>query len=392
MLNTDQISTAMREENLNAWLFSNLHHRDPVSDRILEIPRSVTNTRPWIFLAHQDGKAEKLVHVIERKILDHLPGNKREYASRSQFLRHLRDMAAGLQQVAAHFSPELPAISFLDHGTASLLQDCGFSLHSASSLIQRVLGGLDQAGIDSHRRAAEHLYNIVAAVWERIGKEMRSAGTVWETTVQGWILGMFEELGLITDSAPIVAVGPHSGDPHYSPATGDSEHGAPLQYGQVLQLDLWAKERAAGAIYADISWVGFLDSRIPQQIETVFNTVVEAREQAFNFIDQSLAAGTAVSGAQVDREVRRLIEDRGYGANLRHRTGHGIDEEVHGFGVNLDSVEFPDPRSLLEGSCFSIEPGLYLDDFGMRTEIDVYIAGGRPVISGKKPQFQLLRF
>jgi Xaa-Pro aminopeptidase len=160
----------------------------------------------------------------------------------------------------------------------------------------------------------------------------------------------------------------------------------------VLQLDLWAKENVPGSIYADISWVGVLDTVVSQIAETVFRTVVEARELAVRFIGQSLAGGTSVSGQEVDREVRSFIERSGYGANLRHRTGHGIDQEVHGFGVNLDSVEFPDSRLLLEGSCFSVEPGLYLDEFGMRSEVDVYISGGKPVVSGKKPQSELLRF
>jgi Xaa-Pro aminopeptidase len=392
MLNTEQASTAMLEENLSAWLFSNFHHKDPISDRILAVRPGATNSRPWIYLLRQDESAEKLVHTIENKILDHLPGRKRVYASRQQFLSHLREMADGLAKVACHVSRELPTISHLDHGTAQLLEDCGFTLCSASILIQRVLGGLDQAGIESHRRAADHLYDIVAEVWRRLRKEMRSGCPVWETTVQGWILGMFEDLDLTSDSPPIVAVGENSADPHYSPEAESSGRGAELRPGAVLQLDLWAKEKAPGSVYADISWVGVLDTRIPRTAETVFGTVVRARELAVSFIGQSLAAGQSISGERVDREVRTFLERSGYGANLRHRTGHGIDQEVHGFGVNLDSVEFPDSRLLLEGSCFSVEPGVYLDDLGMRSEINAYISGGKPVVSGKKPQFELLHF
>ncbi|MBN2553138.1 MAG: aminopeptidase P family protein [Spirochaetales bacterium] len=392
MLKTEQISTAMQEENLDAWLFSNFHHNDPVSDRVLEVPAGSTNSRPWVYLLRRDGSAEKLVHVIESRILDHLPGSKRVYASRRQYLSNLRELAAGVQRVACNFSPELPAVSFLDHGTARLLEDCGFTLSSAAALIQRVLGGLDRAGIGSHRRAADHLYGIVAEVWERLRRQMRSDKPIWETTVQGWIMGMFEELDLETDSPPIVAAGRHSADPHYSPESSDAGRGGVLQSGAVLQLDLWAREKTPGAIYADISWVGVLDTRVAQEPEAVFRTVVEARELALKFIGRSLAAGRSVSGQRVDQEVRLFLERCGYAANLRHRTGHGIDEQVHGFGVNLDNVEFPDPRLLLEGSCFSVEPGLYLEEFGMRSEIDAYISGGRPVVSGKKPQFELLHF
>jgi Xaa-Pro dipeptidase len=392
MLNTEQAAAAMFEENLSAWLFSNFHHKDPISDRVLSVPPEATNSRPWIYLLRQDESAEKLVHTIENKILDHLPGQKRIYASRQQFLSHLREMAAGLTRVACNFSGEIPAISHIDHGTVEVLEDCGFSLAPASTLIQRVLGGLDKAEIDSHRRAADHLYDIVAEVWQRLRKEMRSAVPVWETTVQGWILGMFEELGLTTDSPPIVAAAENSADPHYSPEAGAAGRGALLATGAVLQLDLWAKEKASGSVYADISWVGLLDTTVPGIVESVFKTVAQARELAVSFIGRSLAAGQSVSGERVDREVRTFLERSGYGANLRHRTGHGIDQEVHGFGVNLDSVEFPDSRLLMEGSCFSVEPGVYLDDFGMRSEINVYISGGRPVVSGKQLQSEVLHF
>jgi Xaa-Pro aminopeptidase len=251
---------------------------------------------------------------------------------------------------------------------------------------------LDKAEIDSHRRAADHLYDIVAEVWQRLRKEMRSAVPVWETTVQGWILGMFEELGLTTDSPPIVAAAENSADPHYSPGAAAAGRGALLATGAVLQLDLWAKEKASGSVYADISWVGLLDTTVPGAVESVFQTVAQARELAVSFIGRSLAAGKSVSGERVDREVRTFLERSGYGANLRHRTGHGIDQEVHGFGVNLDSVEFPDSRLLMEGSCFSVEPGVYLDDFGMRSEINVYISGGKPVVSGKQLQSEVLHF
>ncbi len=382
----------MLEENLSAWLFYNLYHKDPISDRILNVSPTAVNTRPWIYLLRRDGSAEKLVHGVEEKILDHLAGRKRIYSSRQQFLSHLKEMAGGSQQVACQFSSELPGISFLDHGTARLLQDCGFTLTGASSMIQRLLGVLDQEGIDSHLRAADHLYDIVEEVWKRLRKEMRSGTPVWETTVQGWILGLFEELDLTTDSAPIVAVGDHSADPHYSPEVGSSGRGAVLKSDSVLQLDLWAKEKKNGAIYADISWVGVLGTRITQQVEAVFRSVVEAREAALRFIEKSLSGGRGVSGQQVDRQVRAFVEQSGYGEYLRHRTGHAIGEEVHGFGVNLDSVEFPDPRLLLEGSCFSIEPGLYLEEFGLRSEIDVYISSGKPAVSGKTPQYELLYF
>jgi Xaa-Pro aminopeptidase len=202
---------------------------------------------------------------------------------------------------------------------------------------------------------------------------------------------MLEEMdrrGLVTGHPPSVAAGVNSGNPHYDFTGG----GSPVREGDVIQLDLWAKEKTPAAIYGDISWVGVFANAAAAETEQCFADLVSAREGACRFIEMELAAGREVSGAMVDRETRKMLTARGYGEALKHRTGHGIDTECHGSGVNMDSVEFPDSRLLLEGACFSLEPGLYFSGFGMRTEIDVYIARGRPVISGKKHerQFKLL--
>ncbi len=392
MTDISRASTALREENLDAWLFYSHHHRDPVTDRVLSVPRQAFNTRPWIYLLRRDGSAAKLVHSIEARILDHLPGEPRVFTSREQFLQNLKELSGGLQRTACQFSTELPQLSFIDHGTARVLEACGFHLASSAPLIQRFLGVLSAGGVESHRRAAGALYAIVEEVWQRLRREMRGESPLWESTVQGWILSLFEERGLHTDSAPIVAAGPHSADPHYSPDTSGSRGGAVLCRGDVLQLDLWAKDRAPGSIYADISWVGVLESRVPAEVQRAFQAVLQARELAVRLIGDSLEAGESPTGEQVDRRVRAFLQEAGYGDCLRHRTGHGIVEELHGFGVNLDSVEFPDRRRLLEGSCFSVEPGVYLASFGVRSEINVYISAGRPVVSGGKPQTELLVF
>jgi len=395
MADLDRAKRAVADEGLGGWLFLNQFHKDPIADRILEIPVERHNTRPWLYLLPAGGEPVKLVHAIEAGLLDHLPGQRRVYASREQFVAALRELAgvsAGRQETAAQFSEELPAVSYLDHGMALLLERCGFRLRSSAALVQRLLGVLDAGGIASHERAAVKLYAIVAEVWGRIGTTLRQGGGLGEGTVQGWMLCLFEEQGLVTDSAPVVAVGRHSADPHYEP----EGEGAALEPGAVLQLDLWAKERAAGGVYADISWVGVLGPEVADEVSRAFAAVRDARELAVRFIADHLAAGQPPEGRQVDQAVRSFLVEAGYGPHLRHRTGHAIDQRVHGFGANLDSVEFPDSRRLLEGACFSVEPGVYLPGFpgsagfGVRTEVDVYIAGGRPVVSGGRPQAQCL--
>jgi Xaa-Pro aminopeptidase len=389
---------AIAEEKLGGWLFFNVHHKDIISDRILDISPAATNTRPWLYLIRSDGKEQKLVHAIEAGILDHLPGDTTVYGSWEVLVETLKCWSDGLGPAAAQFSPDLPAISFLDHGQALLLEECGFELCSSVDLIQLFLGVLDEEGIRSHEQAADKLYLIVDKIWQRIQREMcrdeAITVAVTEGQVQDWILALFDQMGLISDSPPLVAAGPNSADPHYSPpqssASSGETRGAVLKRGHVLQLDLWAREDRANSIYADISWVGILDTHVPEECGAVFDVLCQARNLAVAFIEERW--GEPLKGQDVDRAVRRFLKECGYGAYLKHRTGHGIDTQVHGFGVNLDDVEFPDSRKLLEGSCFSVEPGLYLTEFGMRTEIDVYVRNGRPVVSGGTPQNELLTF
>ena len=378
---------ALADEGLGGWLFYNLQHRDRIADRVLGIPDSVHNTRPWVYLARAQGEPLKLVHLIEQRILDSLPGERRTYASRTEFLAGLRELAQEPGPVACQFSTELPVLSYLDHGTASLLEQCGFSLRSSQALIQRFLGVLDEEGARSHEAAAAHLYDIVTRVWEQVRSQLRAGRSPNEADVQGWILDQFRARDLATESAPVAAVGEHSADPHYEPPSSGS---APLEEGQVLLLDLWARQDRPGAVYADITWVGMLGPRAPEPVAQAFGAVARARDEGLSFIAEALRRGEQPAGAEVDRRVRAALQQAGYGAWLQHRTGHAIDAQLHGFGANLDSVEFPDPRRLIEGSCFSVEPGVYLRGFGVRSEVNVLIRGGVAVVTGGRPQAELL--
>ncbi len=402
---------AIAEEGLSGWLFSNLRHRDAISDRILEIPKASHNTRPWIYLVPPHGQPVRLVHAIEAGILDHLPGRKLAYDSRESFRQGLREMGAteiageagGKRRaprraetvadgkVAAQFSPDLPVLSFLDHGTAQLLKSCGFKLVSSASLIQRFLGVLGPEGIESHEEAAHRLYAIVSQVWARLRVTFRerlesNRRPLTEGEVQRWIAELFERDGLESDFPPLVAAGRNTADPHYTPQGA----GEPLLPGEVVQLDIWARRKEPGSIYADISWVGVLAAEPPIEVKRAFEAVRDARELAVSTIAAGLKAGTGVRGMDVDRAVRAFLKSRGFGEALRHRTGHAIDSEVHGYGVNLDSTEFPDDRLILEGSCFSVEPGVYPGPFGVRTEIDAYVRRKKLIVSGGAAQVDLL--
>jgi Xaa-Pro aminopeptidase len=387
MLDIEKPRTAIREEGLSAWLLVNVFHRDEIADTVLDVPAHKTNTRPWVCILFPDKPPLKIVHCVEASILDHVPGHSIAYSTREELTAALsRNLPRGAT-VAADFSRTIPVGSFLDHGTALFVEECGSQLVPAENIIARCLGTLDSEGLKSHEEAAEVLYAVVDETWalvrDRLGRGRR---VLHEGELRDSILRRFSDAGLVTDGSPIVGAGVHSSDPHYTIEGA----GAEVKPGDVVQLDIWARKDSAGAVYADISWIGVAAREpSPEQLRA-FDAVVSAREAAVATLVTALKEGTAVRGTDVDAAARGTLVALGYGDFLRHRTGHSIGGRVHGFGVNLDSVEFPDTRAIPEGSCFSIEPGVYLPEFGMRTEVDCVIRGGKLEVTGRERQQTLL--
>jgi Xaa-Pro dipeptidase len=379
-----ELREAIRSSGLDGWLFHNFRHRDTLSDAILGLDGEGMNTRRWVYALAADSPAVKVVHAIERGALASLPGREIVYDSYAGFIDALSSVKPG--RWACHVSETLPIVSTMDAGTYILLRSLGIEPVDASPLVQRVFGILSEAGISSHEAAAVKLYGVVAGAWALISSAHRDGRILREGDVRDWILGEFASLGLVTDHPPIVAAGMSSADPHYS-AIGA---GRAFEEGDPVQLDIWAKETGAESIYADISWVGaFSRERLPA-LERGAADAFALRDEALAFIAEGLGRGKSPTGRDVDARVREIAASRGLAGALRHRTGHGIDRECHGSGVNLDSVEFPDDRPILPGSCFSIEPGLYFERRGFRTEIDAYRLGDGIRVSGGRPQDTLL--
>jgi Xaa-Pro dipeptidase len=386
MLDVARTARAIREAGLSGWLFYNQFHRDEISDLALGIPRSTHNSRPWAYLVPAEGVPTRIVHAIEPGILEGLPGRLVRCTARADLFAALGAALEANARVAAQYSTSFPVCSFLDHGTALAVEALGVRLVPSDELVVDCLGTLGPEDADSHRRAALALHGVVRSAWERIRSTLASGNVVREADVQEWIAGLVAGAGLETDGPLLVAAGEASADPHYEPAG----RGRRLCDGDVVQLDLWAREPGGQSVFADISWVGVLADRPTAEQERVFDAVVSARETAAAFIADRLAGGLAVAGDAADRAARGRIEALGFAAGLRHRTGHSIGTRVHGYGVNLDSVEFPDHRTLREGSCFSIEPGIYLERFGMRTEVDGIVSAGRLELTGGPRQQRLL--
>jgi Xaa-Pro aminopeptidase len=381
----DRIQEAIRREKLDGWLFCNFHHRDRLADEILHINRDDTNSRLWVYAVPAEGEPTGIINAVEPNILDKLPGQKRVYFGRDEFLAILKPL--GGKRWGVHVSDTLIMVSYLDRGTAAVLESAGLELASAAGLVQRFKGLLDGEGIASHERAAAALYDIIEQTWETARKAYVDKKPLSEGDLLQVMTTAIEGRGLITDHAPIIAAGANAGNPHYK-STGA---GAPIRDGDVVQFDLWAKEKAPGAIYADIAWVGVFAPAPSAEQERTFKELVSVRESVYEHIAGELAAGRTISGAMADAKARAALVSLGYRSAMKHRTGHGIDTQCHGSGVNIDSWEFPDPRPILEGSCFSLEPGIYFPNFGMRTEVNVYIKASRAIISqGDRRQFSLL--
>jgi Xaa-Pro dipeptidase len=377
---------AIREEGLSAWLFYNVFHRDEIAELVLEVPADRSNTRPWVCILFPDRQPVKIAHVIEPAILGHLPGETILYSTRDEFSRAVACVLPPGGKVAADYSTGIPVGSFLDHGMALFLQSLGATLVSAEGLVARYLGTIDRQGRESHERAGRVLHAAIHEAWSELASAMRAGRAVHEGEVRDWIARRLADAGLEYEGHPVAGGGRHTADPHFAV----SGSGAAFGKRDVVQFDVWAREKSHGAVYADISWLGVCAPAPTPAQKQVFETVIEAREAAFSFLERGFAQGTPVRGADVDRVTRAVLVRRGFQTGIRHRTGHSIGTRVHGFGVNLDSVEFPDERLITDGSCFSIEPGIYLEQFGMRTEIDCCIRDGRPEVTGGERQTALL--
>ena len=379
----DSISKAVADENksnsLGGWIFTNFSHRDSLTDTLLSLDSSVVSTRRWIYVVNSDGSFSKIVHAIEQHNLDSLPGEKiLVYSSQKTLIDALTSCLDKTKRYAILSDPDIPVISTVDGGFVSLLSGLGFTTCSAATLIQRSKGILSEERILSHERAASLLYLTVYETWSFISDHYKTDKELTERAVCDFILSEFDKYNLITDHPPIVAFGSNSGNPHYEVPDTKS---ATAYKGDVIQLDIWAKEKnVPDSIYADISWVGVYDKEPSSEVSALFNTVCKARDIVKTTLEDN--ENREITGAELDAKVRSVITDAGFIDSVKHRTGHGIDTNCHGSGVNLDSTEFPDKRRILEYSCFSVEPGLYFDKYGFRTEIDIYIKDGKPVISG----------
>jgi Xaa-Pro aminopeptidase len=375
------IQAALRERNIDAWLFYDHHHRDPIAYRVLGLPDGLMVTRRWYYLIPAKGDPVKLVHKIEAGHLDTLPGAKTQYAGWQELFDGLKHMLAAHRDVAMQYSPNniVFTISMVDAGTADMIRGLGKNIVSAADLIAQFEATWTEEQIRSHFEARDAIDAINAEAFREIGRRVRNGGTC-EHEIQQWILEAFARENLVTADYPVVAVNANSGNPHYDPSP---DHPAPIREGDFVLLDIWGKKNRPGAVYYDITWVGFVGSSPSDRQREVFRIVSEARDLGVKTVKDAIAARRSISGFHVDQVVRGFIKSAKYGDYFIHRTGHSIGTEVHSNGANMDDLEIHDERRILPNSCFSIEPGIYLPEFGVRLEVDVLVRAASAEVTGK---------
>jgi Xaa-Pro dipeptidase len=374
----------LKAAKLDGWLFYDFRGRDPIAHRILQLPPTM-RTRRWFYFVPTKGAPRKLVHKIESESLAALPGETLYYAAQSELQENLAKLVGDAQSIAMQYSPRnaIPYVSMVDAGTVELVRSVGPKIFSSADLVQKYEACWTTEQLESHLAAGEGVDRIIREAFQVAAKGARDGKPLTEFDLKQWILREFDAAGVTTEEGPDVAVGPNASDPHYGPVEGKS---ASIREGELLLLDVWAKKKTPGSVYYDVTWTGFLGVKVPEEYAKVFGVVREARDKAVELIRSSIAKGKPLQGWQVDNAARSVINGAGYGEYFFHRTGHSIGESVHGNGVNMDGLETHDSRHLIPRTCTSIEPGIYLREFGIRSEVNVYIGEREARVTGAVQQ------
>jgi Xaa-Pro aminopeptidase len=379
------VQAALAADGVDGWLLYDFRGLNPIATAVTHINDQGGHlaTRRWFYLIPATGEPRGLVHAIEKNCLAHLPGATERYAGRTQLEAGLARLLTGVRRVAMEYSPScaIPYVARVDAGTVELVRQSGAEVVSSGDLVQRFSTVWDAPAIASHRDASERLHRVKDRAFDAVARRLREGVATTEYDIQQLMAGWFRDEGLISDADPMVSVGPNAGNPHYLPTA--SVHRA-IRRDDLVLLDLWGKLDAPGAVFADITWMGYTGRAVPERFGRAFATIRDARDAAVELVQSSVRAGRELRGWEVDRAAMTVLRDAGYADNILHRTGHSLGTTVHGNGVNMDDYETHDDRRLLAGSGFTIEPGVYFDDFGVRTEINMVVAPRDAAVTGPR--------
>lgn len=389
MFDLNAIQQAILDNHLDGWLLYDFRGLNILARRVVGLPADAHVTRRWFYFIPAKGEPKKLQHRIEPHVLDHLPGSAKPYLKWQELEAGVQELLKDSRRVAMEYVPRNanPYVSRVDAGTVELVRSFGVEVVPSGDLVQQFEATWDDEQWAMHLEAAKHTRSTFDAAFDVLRERTRNGGTVHETEIQQVILDHFKKHGLITDSAPIVGVGPHSGDPHYSPQPGPE---GIIRTGDFVLIDLWAKLDKPRSVYSDLTRTCFLGKDVPQKYRDIFNIVAAGRDAAIARVKDAFASGQPLQGWQVDDAARSVIEKAGYGEYFVHRTGHSIGQETHGNGANMDGLETKEERRVLPRTCFSVEPGIYLKEFGIRSETNVFVdKNGRVHVTGGDVQTEI---
>jgi len=381
----EEIQAALEEEHLDGWLFFDHHQRDPLAYRILKLSPAAVTTRRWYYFIPADGEPKGLVHAIESGVLAGLPGEIRKYSGWPAQLDGLRHLLAGSRKIAMQYSPNcsIPYVSLVDGGTIELVRGVGVEIATSADLVQLFEARWSAEQLDMHLEAGRRVDRIRAEAFQKIASDLGAGQTITEWDVNRFVRAGFAASGLVTDHGPIVAVNANMSNPHYEPESAGSRE---IRKGDAVLIDMWAKLDQPHAVFYDITWTGYCGASPPTALQNIFDVVRDARDSAVRRVQTAIPRGELLHGFDVDDAARAYIKDRGFGDYFVHRTGHSIGEEVHGTGANMDNLETHDERRIIARTCFSVEPGVYLPEFGIRSEVNVYVGATEALVTGEVQQ------
>jgi len=386
-LDVGAVQAALAADGIDGWLLYDFRGLNPLATDVTGVGRQGGHlaTRRWYYLIPATGEPRGLVHKIEKNSLAHLPGTSARYAGRDQLESGLRTLLAGMRKVAMEYSPgcAIPYVARVDAGTIELVRQSGVDVVSSGDLIQRFSTVWDEDALASHRQASDKLYRVKDLAFEAAARRLRDRVATTEYDIQQLMVGWFRDEGLLSTDEPNVSAAENSGNPHYLPTA--TSHRA-IRADEILLLDLWGKLNRPGAVFADITWMGFTGRNVPERLVRAFAAIRDARDAGVELVQQSMRAGRDLRGWEVDRAASQVLKDAGYADAILHRTGHSLGESVHGNGVNMDDYETHDDRRLIPGTGFTIEPGVYFDDFGVRTEINMTVSARDAAVTGPLQQ------
>ena len=389
-MNLDAIQTALRESAVDGWLFYDHHHRDPIAHRILSLDPNAHITRRWYYFIPASGEPRKLVHRIEQARLDALPGAKTQYSSWQELHAGLENLLQNQKKIAMQYSPnnDIMYVSMVDAGTVEFLRSLGKEIVTSADLVSQFEAVLTEDQIASHSAAQRAIDLILVGAWAEIARCLRppsggGTGHFTEFDLVVWLREAMHREGLVWENGPDVSVNANTSDQHYEPT---AEHASPIRESDFLLIDIWGRLDTPTSVYYDVTWTGVVGREPAKKEQLVFDTVRRARDAAIETVEKAFAENRPIAGFEADDAARAVIREAGFGDFFVHRTGHNIAHEIHGSGAHLDNLETHDVRLILPHTCFSVEPGIYLPEFGVRSEINMITRPGKAWVTGRIQQ------